>query len=859
MAGSRTLKLKVLGDAKGAVAALGGVSLGMSSMTKGVIAAGAALAGSATAVGAFAYKAVQQASDLYETQSKIGVVFGDSADAVRKFSQTAAGSLGQSKQTALDAAATFGIFGKSAGLTGQALANFSTDFVKLSADLASFNNTTPEEAIQAIGAALRGESEPLRKYGVLLNDAALRQEAVTLGIYNGSGALTSQQKILAAQSAIYKQTSDAQGDFSRTSDGLANQQRILKASITNLTTSLGTLLLPYFQKMIGVLNQFLTPAVEAFSLSLDSGGSLGQAINFAIASTGDFGKAFLNTIEVVSMSTLNFVHDIAKMGEAVATTTGIIAALTGNTALALKSVAAVLALGAIRNTTNGLIDALPGKFDKWRGAIDNARTSLGLLKSENKYFENLMVLNETVGEKIKKVTVETIKEDDSLKGLGGTVKTLADKMKTYKDAVMRAVDGNKSLADSHQRVKDAQIALTDASDNIGKAMRGVTKSSNDVQKAIDNVAKAQDNTAKARTAYKKSIDEVAKAQSELTDATTTTQKAQDAFNRAVAGYGADSKQGKEAQKDLTEAQRDAEKAGYDSEKAAFSLLEAEQKLAEVRKDELSTPQMVREAEIALAEAKLNLVEAQIKQEDSQIKVTDATTLYDQALTGVKEESTLYKTLLDQLNEAKKDEEQKVLAVTAARDLETEALTRIAESLKGEEEAISAVEDARYALADAEKAVTKAKDDEAQASRDLADAQLQEAKSLLDVAAAQREVTAAKIEAGKMAGGKAALTKVDASLQGVRDIVNNALSLVGETRGMKMMASGGIVTRATPAIIGESGPEAVIPLDKMGKFGGGNVYVTVNAGMGADGQDIGQQIINEIRKAERRSGKVFASA
>jgi hypothetical protein len=76
----------------------------------------------------------------------------------------------------------------------QELATFSNDFTALASDLASFNNTTPEEAINAIGSALRGESEPLRKYNVLLNDAKLKAAALELGIYSGSGALTDQQK-----------------------------------------------------------------------------------------------------------------------------------------------------------------------------------------------------------------------------------------------------------------------------------------------------------------------------------------------------------------------------------------------------------------------------------------------------------------------------------------------------------------------------------------------------------------------------------------------------------------------------------------------------------------------------------------
>jgi phage-related tail protein len=131
---------------------------------------------------------------------------------------------------------------------GEDLAVFSNDFTTLATDLASFNNTSPEEAVQAIGAALRGEAEPLRRFGVLLNDATLKQEALTLGIYDGKGALTAQQKILAAQAAIYKQTTDAQGDFLRTSEGLANSQRTLSAEFANLQAQLGQKLLPLMEE-----------------------------------------------------------------------------------------------------------------------------------------------------------------------------------------------------------------------------------------------------------------------------------------------------------------------------------------------------------------------------------------------------------------------------------------------------------------------------------------------------------------------------------------------------------------------------------------------------------------------------------
>jgi hypothetical protein len=224
--------------------------------------------------------AIKAASDMEESLSKVNVVFGKGARDVEKFASSAAKNLGQSKQAVLEAAGVFGTFGKAAGLAGTDLAVFSNDFTQLATDLASFNNTTPEEAVQAIGAALRGESEPLRKYGVLLNDATLKQEAMTLGIYDGKGALTSQQKILAAQSAIYKQTGDAQGDFMRTSDGLANSTRTLSATFKDLQAKFGAAFIEQAKTATANIN-FLTQAFNKLPTPVkNSSNEIGGFIGF---------------------------------------------------------------------------------------------------------------------------------------------------------------------------------------------------------------------------------------------------------------------------------------------------------------------------------------------------------------------------------------------------------------------------------------------------------------------------------------------------------------------------------------------------------------------------------------------------
>lgn len=208
--------------------------------------------------------AIDEASALAESGNKIDVVFGDAGSQINKFAEGAADSIGQSELAARNAAATMGVFGKAAGLTGDELAGFSTQLTSLASDLASFYDTSVEQATQALGSGLRGEAEPLRQYGVLLDDATLRQEALRQGLIETTKqALTPQQKILAAHAVILEQTADAQGDFTRTSDGLANSQRQLSADWANMRAELGEKLLPATQAFVGFLKDEGLPALSA--------------------------------------------------------------------------------------------------------------------------------------------------------------------------------------------------------------------------------------------------------------------------------------------------------------------------------------------------------------------------------------------------------------------------------------------------------------------------------------------------------------------------------------------------------------------------------------------------------------------
>lgn len=201
------------------------------------------------------------ASDLNETISKGNEIFGLSARQLDDWSKSASKTFGQSRVQALDAAATFGIFGKSAGLSGNDLTDFSKKFTELASDLASFHNASPEEAIISIGSALRGEAEPIRRFGVLLDDASLREIAFREGLIKTTkNALTPQQKVLAASKLIFEQTADAQGDFARTADGLANTQRTYTAEIEAARIEIGEQLMP-------IMKQYYDISLEIIKIS----------------------------------------------------------------------------------------------------------------------------------------------------------------------------------------------------------------------------------------------------------------------------------------------------------------------------------------------------------------------------------------------------------------------------------------------------------------------------------------------------------------------------------------------------------------------------------------------------------------
>lgn len=267
MADSRTLKFLLFGEDRSATKAIKGVGK-EAEKTGGIlneIKSGAAKLGGAL-VAAFAVdrivdfskQAIDSYSQLEDSTAAASTIFGKNMGDIEKQAKTAAKSMGMSKSQVMDAANTFGVFGKSAGLSGKDLSGFSTKMTALAGDMASFRGTSPQEAIEAIGAAFRGETEPIRKYGVMLDDATMRDEALRMGLVKTTKqALTPQQKVLVAQSLILKKTKDAQGDYARTADSTANKMKSAQARYEDLSAAIGEKLAPVLVKLIDMGNKVL--------------------------------------------------------------------------------------------------------------------------------------------------------------------------------------------------------------------------------------------------------------------------------------------------------------------------------------------------------------------------------------------------------------------------------------------------------------------------------------------------------------------------------------------------------------------------------------------------------------------------
>lgn len=231
----------------------------------GAVAGGILAAGAIDHIGERAKEsfnsAISAASNLGESMNAVDRIFGSSSAEVKAWGEANAVSFGLSQRSFNEMATPLGAMLKNSGLQMKDVSTNTIELTKRAADMASVFNTDVGDALTAIQAGLRGESDPLERYGVGLSAAAVEARALADTGKTVTSSLTTQEKMAARVALIFDQTATSAGDFQATQDGLANATRIATAQMEEAQASIGQALLPVMAKVA----QMTGNAAKAFA------------------------------------------------------------------------------------------------------------------------------------------------------------------------------------------------------------------------------------------------------------------------------------------------------------------------------------------------------------------------------------------------------------------------------------------------------------------------------------------------------------------------------------------------------------------------------------------------------------------
>ena len=225
-------------------------------MLKGIVGAFSA-AGIAKLILDWGKAAVQAASDLQEVQNVVDVTFGDSARQIQTWSEAAGKQYGLTETQAKRYASTIGAMLKSQGVAHEQMLSMSKDLAGLAADMASFYNLDFDTAFEKIRSGITGETMPLKQLGINMSVATLEAFALEQGITKSYSAMSQGEQTMLRYQYLMKATADAQGDFARTSDSMANASRRVSASWETIKTKGGGLLLQVIEPLTSGIADFL--------------------------------------------------------------------------------------------------------------------------------------------------------------------------------------------------------------------------------------------------------------------------------------------------------------------------------------------------------------------------------------------------------------------------------------------------------------------------------------------------------------------------------------------------------------------------------------------------------------------------
>lgn len=692
--------------------------------------------------------------------------------------------------------------------------------VTLSQDLGNVFGSAEAAAMQ-LGKALSDPEKgitALRRAGINFTESQKEQIRTLVA----SGDVLSAQKLILAE---------VESQVGGTAAATATSFDIMRVAVGNVAENFGALLIPVIERFAKFVTEKVVPYLNRLAevigeegigagIRMLAGGFLDMTTNM-----GKFGNAML---VLISLFTAFRLIAIAATISQVAFDTALLSnpigiVIAAFIAIGVAVVAAYIKFETFRKVVHSVINFVIGLVEDLVNAFIDLYNKFVfvvnvMIKAANLFGAGLTELTYTSHISFGRIA------SDAQKASTQIFKTL-DAIQAVKNAERRG-----SFLTPTTSATGGGGEGDGGGGGAAKAVETVTEKLKKYIDAIKGVTQAQRS---ARDATK----QVLEANTALSEATQKLSLAQENFNQIIRGYGQDSKQANDKQKLLAKAQRTLEKSGYDVEASIFAVKKAEQKLAETRADPKSNPVDIREAEIALAEAKLNVSDATDSQAEATNSLTQAEMMLDEAVNGAKIGSDAYTEALEKVNEAK-----------AAQ---VNASDKVIDALEREKDAVEKLADAEEKRREAGKGLPAQLKKTADAAAEVISVVSSAVTAVPAVIAAVPAVAEAIVATIASVFPPSAEQQ---AFQAGRLTADQASALEGRRGGVFPFASGGIVTKPMMGLVGESGSEAIIPLDRLGNMG--NTYnIQVTAGMGADGKDIGTQIVNALKRYERTNGAI----
>lgn len=243
-------------------------------------------------IGTTIYGLVNQTSQYIQKMNQFKSIMGDSAKEAQGFIDKAERILGLDPEQMMGSLSSFQTLTRGFGIASDEAYKMSKNLTQLAADMSSFTGESMDLALQRIKSGISGEIEPMRKWGIALDQATLQETAYALGINKRVAEMTRAQKTELAYYQIMHATQYAQGNMARTMLTPANAIRILQTEFKQLGRAIGSVFIPIALKIIPVVRAIVQILTELARKLAALFGFKIEDYDFSASTVQDIGASF---------------------------------------------------------------------------------------------------------------------------------------------------------------------------------------------------------------------------------------------------------------------------------------------------------------------------------------------------------------------------------------------------------------------------------------------------------------------------------------------------------------------------------------------------------------------------------------